>query len=64
MLGLTTFTMSPSLHPDHRNRIGIPQIKPPPTINGVFERNYSNYYGLNIEYRLENGRICMTNGCY
>ena len=58
MLGQTTFSQS------NNNRIGIPQIKPPPTINGVFKRHYTGSYKLPVEYRLENGRICMTNGCY
>ena len=58
MLGQTTFSQS------NNNRIGIPQIKPPPTINGVFKRHYNGSYKLPVEYRLENGRICMTNGCY
>ena len=58
MLGQTTFSQS------NNNRIGIPQIKPPPTINGVFKRHHNGSYKLPVEYRLENGRICMTNGCY
>ena len=58
MLGQTTFSQS------NNNRIGIPQIKPPPTINGVFKRHHTGHYKLPVEYRLENGRICMTNGCY
>ena len=60
MLGQTTFSSS------NGNRIGIPQIKTPATIDGVFERNHRNHYELrdHMEYRLENGRICMTNGCY
>ena len=58
MLGHTTF------YKHNRNAIGIPQIKPPPTINGVFERHHNGRYKLHAEYRLLNGRICMTNGCY
>ena len=58
MLGHTTF------YKHNRNPIGIPQIKPPPTVNGVFERHHNGRYKLHAEYRLENGRICMTNGCY
>ena len=58
MLGQTTF------YKHNRNAIGIPQIKPPPTINGVFERHHNGRYKLHAEYRLENGRICMSNGCY
>lgn len=58
MLGHTTF------YKHNRNAIGIPQIKPPPTVNGVFERHHNGRYKLHAEYRLENGRICMTNGCY
>ena len=58
MLGQTTF------YKHNRNAIGIPQIKPPPTINGVFERHHSGRYKLHAEYRLVNGRICMSNGCY
>ena len=58
MLGQTTFSQS------NNNRISIPQIKPPPAINGVFERHYTGRYKLPVEYRLENGHICMTNGCY
>ena len=58
MLGQTTF------YKHNRNPIGIPQIKPPPTVNGVFERHHSGRYKLHAEYRLENGRICMSNGCY
>ena len=58
MLGHTTF------YKHNRNPIGIPQIKPPPTINGVFERHHNGRYKLHAEYRLENGRICMSNGCY
>ena len=58
MLGQTTFS------PSNNNRIGIPQIKPPPTIDGVFKRHHTGRYKLHAEYRLENGRICMTNGCY
>ena len=58
MLGQTTF------YKHNRNAIGIPQIKPPPTVNGVFERHHSGRYKLHAEYRLENGRICMSNGCY
>ncbi len=58
MLGPTTF------YKHSRNSIGIPQIKPPPTVNGVFERHHNGRYKLHAEYRLENGRICITNGCY
>ncbi|MDE0157267.1 MAG: DUF6077 domain-containing protein [Gammaproteobacteria bacterium] len=58
MLGHTTF------YKHNRNAIGIPQIKPPPTVNGVFERHHNGRYKLHAEYRLENGRICMSNGCY
>ena len=58
LLGQTTFSTS------NGNRLGIPQIKPPPTINGVFERHHSGKYKLPVEYRLENGRVCMVNGCY
>ena len=58
MLGQTTF------YKHNRNAIGIPQIKPPPTVNGVFERHHNGRYKLHAEYRLENGRICITNGCY
>ena len=58
MLGQTTFS------PSNKNRIGFPQIKPPPTINGVFKRHHIGHYKLHAEYRLENGRICMANGCY
>ncbi len=58
MLGPTTF------YKYGRNTIGIPEIKPPPTVNGVFERHHTGRYKLHAEYRLENGRICMTNGCY
>ena len=58
MLGQTTF------YKHNRNSIGIPQIKPPPTVNGVFERHHNGRYKLHAEYRLENGRICMSNGCY
>ena len=58
MLGQTTFSQS------NKNRIGFPQIKPPPTINGVFKRHHTGHYKLHAEYRLENGRICMANGCY
>ena len=58
MLGQTTFS------PSNNNRLGIPQIKPPPTIDGVFKRHHTGRYKLHAEYRLENGRICMTNGCY
>ena len=58
MLGHTTF------YKHNRNPIGIPQIKPPPTVNGVFERHHTGRYKLHAEYRLENGRICMSNGCY
>ncbi len=58
MLGQTTF----SEH--NRNSIGIPQIKPPPTVNGVFKRHHTGRYKLHAEYRLVNGRICMSNGCY
>ena len=58
MLGQTTFS------PSNNNRIGIPQIKPPPTIDGVFIHHHTGRYKLHAEYRLENGRICMTNGCY
>lgn len=58
MLGQTTFSEY------NRNTIGFPQIKPPPTINGVFERHHTGQYKLHAEYRLENGRICMSNGCY
>ena len=58
LLGQTTFSTS------NGNRLGIPQIKPPPTINGVFERHHNGKYKLPVEYRLENGRICMVNGCY
>ena len=58
MLGQTTF------YKHNRNAIGIPQIKPPPTVNGVFERHHNGRYKLHAEYRLVNGRICMANGCY
>ena len=58
LLGQTTFSTS------NGNRLGIPQIKPPPTINGVFERHHIGKYKLPVEYRLENGRVCMVNGCY
>ena len=58
MLGQTTFSNS------NRNAIGIPQIKPPATINGVFERHHNGRYKLHAEYRLQDGLICMTNGCY
>ena len=58
MLGHTTF------YQHNRNAIGIPQIKPPPTVNGVFERHHNGRYKLHAEYRLEDGRICMVNGCY
>ena len=58
MLGQTTF------YKHNRNAIGIPQIKPPPTVNGVFERHHTGRYKLHAEYRLEDGRICMANGCY
>ena len=58
MLGQTTFSES------NRNRIGFPQIKPPPTINGIFKRHHTGRYKLHVDYRLENGRICMANGCY
>ena len=58
MLGHTTF------YKHNRNHIGIPQIKPPPAVNGVFERHHTGRYKLHAEYRLENGRICMSNGCY
>ena len=58
MLGHTTF------YKHNRNSIGIPQIKPPPTINGVFERHHNGRYKSHAEYHLENGRICMSNGCY
>ena len=60
MSGQTTFSSS------NDNRIGIPQIKTPATIEGVFERNHRNHYKFrdHMEYRLENGRVCMTNGCY
>ena len=58
MLGQTTF------YKHNRNAIGIPQIKPPPTVNGVFERHHTGRYKQHAEYHLENGRICMTNGCY
>ena len=58
MLGQTTFSTS------NGNRLGIPQIKPPPTVNGIFERHHNGRYKLHAEYRLVNGRICMTNGCY
>ena len=58
LLGQTTFSTS------NGNRLGIPQIKPPPTINGVFERHHIGKYKLHVEYRLTNGRICMVNGCY
>ena len=58
LLGQTTFSTS------NGNRLGIPQIKPPPTINGVFERHHIGQYKLPVEYRLTNGRICMVNGCY
>ena len=57
MLGQTTF--SPS-----NNRIGVPQIKLPVMINGVFKHHHTGRYKLHAEYRLENGRICMSNGCY
>ena len=58
MLGQTTFYKS------NHNTIAIPQIKPPRTVNGVFERHHNGRYKLHAEYRLENGRICMSNGCY
>ena len=58
LLGQTTFSTS------NGNRLGIPQIKPPPTINGVFERHHIGKYKLPVEYRLKNGRVCMVNGCY
>ena len=58
MLGQTTFSSA------NGNRLGIPQIKPPLTINGIFERHHNGRYKLHAEYRLENGRICMSNGCY
>ena len=58
MLGQTTLSTS------NGNQLGIPQIKPPPTVNGIFERHYNGRYKLHAEYRLENGRICMSNGCY
>ena len=58
LLGQTTF------YKHNRNAIGIPQIKPPPTVNGGFERHHSGRYKLHAEYRLEYGRICMSNGCY
>ena len=58
MLGQTTFSAA------NGNRLGIPQIKPPPTVNGIFERHHNGRYKLHAEYRLVNGRICMTNGCY
>ena len=58
LLGQTTFSTS------NGNRLGIPQIKPPPTINGVFERHHNGKYKLPVEYRLKNGRVCMVNGCY
>ena len=31
---------------------------------GVFERHHNGRYKQYAEYRLENGRICMSNGCY
>ena len=40
MLGQTTF------YKHNRNAIGIPQIKPPPTVNGVFERHHNGRYKL------------------
>ena len=58
MLGQTTLSTS------NGNQLGIPQIKPPPTVNGIFERHHNGRYKLHAEYRLENGRICMSNGCY
>ena len=58
MLGQTTLSTS------NGNQLGIPQIKPPPTVNGVFERHHNGRYKLHAEYRLENERICMSNGCY
>ena len=58
MLGQTTFSTA------NGNRLGLPQIKPPPTVNGIFERHHNGRYKLHVEYRLVNGRICMTNGCY
>ena len=57
-LGPTTFSTS------NGNRLGIPQIKPPPTVNGIFERHHTGRYKLHAEYRLVDGRICMSNGCY
>ena len=58
MLGQTTFSAA------NGNQLGIPRIKPPPTVNGIFERHHNGRYKLHAEYRLEEGRICMENGCY
>ena len=58
MLGQTTLSTS------NGNQLGIPQIKPPATVNGIFERHHNGRYKLHAEYRLENGRICTSNGCY
>ena len=58
MLGQTTFSSA------NGNRLGIPQIKPPLTINGIFERHHNGRYKLHAEYYLKNGQICMSNGCY
>ena len=57
--GQATFSSS------NNNRIGIPQLKLPTMKNGAFvRRNNSPGLWTHLEYRLENGRICMANGCY
>ena len=56
MLGQTTFSGS------NRNRIDVPQIKPPAIVDGIFKHDRRS--SLGIDYRLQGGRICLEHGCY
>ena len=56
MLGQTTFSSS------NRNRIDVPQIKPPAIVDGIFKHDRRS--SLGIDYRLQGGRICLEHGCY